>query len=351
MQNLKIITLRDVAAERVSWLWNPYIPQGKITIIQGDPGDGKTTLALAIAAAVTHGEEVGGSAPAAPANVIFQTAEDGLADTIKPRLEAMGADCGRAHVIDESESQLSLSDNRIERAINEKDAKLLVLDPLQAYLGGADMHSVNGVRPLMRCLAEVAERTACAMVVIGHLNKQGGKAAYRGLGSIDIYAAARSVLTVGRILLDENMRAVVHGKSNLAAPGASLAFGLDDSGSFTWLGDYDVTLDEIMNGKPSRDSQFDRAKRFIKNALADGAVPATVIFDRAAADEISQKTLNRAKSALGVISTKRGGQWYWDLPIDAEYSEVGQNEAAQDGQEGQRSDVTALTFLPAGTEG
>ena len=351
MQNLKIITLRDIEAERVSWLWEPYIPLGKITIIQGDPGDGKTTLALAIASAITRGEEVGGGAAVAPGSVIFQTAEDGLADTVKPRLEAMGADCGRVHVIDESEAPLSLADDRIERAINEKDAKLFVLDPLQAYLGGADMHSVNGVRPLMKSLADVAGRTACAMVVIGHLNKKGGKAAYRGLGSIDIYAAARSVLMVGRIPLDKDMRAVVHGKSNLAAPGASLAFGLDDNGGFTWLGDYDVTLDEILNSKPSRDSQFDRAKRLIKNTLAHGAVPATEIFDRANAEDISQKTISSAKSALGVISTKRGGQWYWDLPIDAEYSEVGQNEAAQDGQEGQRSDVTALTFLPAGTEG
>jgi energy-coupling factor transporter ATP-binding protein EcfA2 len=272
MQNLRIITLRDLETERVSWLWEPYIPLGKITIIQGDPGDGKTTLALAIAAAVTRGEEVGGrDAAVAPGSVIFQTAEDGLADTVKPRLEAMGADCGRVHVIDESEVSLSLADDRIERAINEKDAKLFVLDPLQAYLGGADMHSVNGVRPLMKSLADTAGRTACAIVVIGHLNKKGGKAQYRGLGSIDIYAAARSVLTVGRIPLDENMRAIVHGKSNLAAPGASLAFGLDDNGGFTWLGDYDVTLDEIMNGKPSRNSQFDRAKRLIKNALANGA--------------------------------------------------------------------------------
>ena len=346
MQNLKIITLRDIEAERVSWLWEPYIPLGKITIIQGDPGDGKTTLALAIAAAVTRGDEIGGGTRTTPRSVIFQTAEDGLADTVKPRLEAMGADCGRVHVIDESDAPLSLADNRIERAIIETGAKLFVLDPLQAYLGGADFHSVNGVRPLMRRLAEVAERAACAMVVIGHLNKNGGKAAYRGLGSIDIYAAARSVLTVGRIPLDGNcnnfrasaqdMRAVVHGKSNLAAPGVSLAFGLDDNGGFTWLGDYDVTLDEILNAKPNRDSQFDRAKRLIKNALVNGAATASDITERAVADGISQKTLNRAKSALGVISTKRGGQWYWDLPIDAEYSEVGQNEAAQDGQEGQR---------------
>jgi hypothetical protein len=140
------------------------------------------------------------------------------------------------------------------------------------------------------------------------------------------------------------MRAVVHGKSNLAAPGAPLAFGLDDSGGFCWLGDYDITLDDLLNAKPRQDSQFDRAKRLIKNALANGAVPANGVMERAAAEGISQKTLNRAKSALGVILTKRGGQWYWDLPIDVEYSEVVKNE---DGQDGQSSNVTDLAILPS----
>ena len=173
MENtLKIITMRDVIAERVEWLAKPYIPFGKITIIQGDPGIGKSSLSLAIAAAVTRGEELFGNAAAAPAAVLYQTAEDGLADTIKPRLEQLGADCDRVHVIDESERELTLSDERLEAAIIETDAKLLILDPIQAYLGGADMHSANGVRPLMKRLANVAESTGAAIVLIGHLNKK-----------------------------------------------------------------------------------------------------------------------------------------------------------------------------------
>ena len=124
MAELKIITMRDIEAEQVSWLWKPYIPQGKITIVQGDPGDGKTTMMLAIAAAVTKGEILPGGVAAPPVNVIFQTAEDGLADTIKPRLEQLGADCGRVHVIDETEQALSLSDERIEQSIIKTDAKL-----------------------------------------------------------------------------------------------------------------------------------------------------------------------------------------------------------------------------------
>lgn len=346
MPDLKIITMRDVETESVRFLWKPYIPAGKITIVQGDPGEGKTTMMLAIAAAVTTGSALPGGRNAAPGNVIFQTAEDGLADTIKPRLTRLGADCSRIHVIDEEECSLSLSDERIEQAIMKTGAKLFILDPLQAYLGGSDMHSANGIRPLMKSLAGVAERTGCAIVIIGHLNKKGGKAQYRGLGSIDIYAAARSVLTVGRIGLDEAMRAVVHGKSNLAAPGASLAFGFDTDDGFCWLGEYEITLAELLFGSKTDskpESQLFKARRLIETELTGRSVPAADMMQMAEERGISPKTLNRAKSALGVLSVKRQGQWFWELPISVDY------EVCQDGQRsqgGHGSPVTALTILP-----
>lgn len=346
MPDLKIITMRDVEMESVRFLWKPYIPAGKITIVQGDPGEGKTTMMLAIAAAVTTGIALPGCKSSVPGNVIFQTAEDGLADTIKPRLTRLGADCSRVHVIDEEERSLSLADERIEQAIMKTGAKLFILDPLQAYLGGSDMHSANGIRPLMKSLAGVAERTGCAIVIIGHLNKKGGKAQYRGLGSIDIYAAARSVLTVGKIDVDETMRAVVHGKSNLAAPGASLAFGFDPDDGFCWLGEYEITLAELLSGNKSEskpESQFLKARRLIETELTGRSVPAVDMMQMAEERGISPKTLNRAKSALGVLSVKRQGQWFWELPITVDY------EVCQDGQRsqgGHDSSVTALTILP-----
>ena len=300
MAQLKTFSMGDVQAEQVRWLWEPYIPLGKITIIQGDPGDGKTTMALAIAAAVTSGLPLPDSSGSSPANVIFQTAEDGLADTIKPRLGQLGANCDRVHVIDECEEALSLADERIEQAILKMDAKLFILDPLQAYLGGADMHSANGVRPLMKQLGSVAERTGCAIVIIGHLNKKRSKAQYRGLGSIDIYAAARSVLSIGRIDVDEHMRAMVHGKSNLAPPGVSQAFGLDPANGFCWLGEYDISIDDLMSGRRSTpENQFSRAQRLIESALAGEPIAAVEIMQMAEEQGISAKTLNRAKSALG----------------------------------------------------
>jgi RecA-family ATPase len=198
---LKIITMRDVKPETVEWLWEPYIPYGKITLLQGDPGDGKTTTATAIAAAVSTGATLPGGGRTTPSGVIIQNAEDGLADTTIPRLERFGADVDRVYFIDEDES-LSLSDERIESAIVRTGARLCILDPIQAYLGGANMNSANGIRSLMKRLGDVAAWTGCAMLLVGHMNKSGGKSQYRSLGSVDIYAAARSVLTVGRIPQD-----------------------------------------------------------------------------------------------------------------------------------------------------
>lgn len=145
MENvLKLIRMSDVQPEEVHWLWYPYIPFGKLTIIQGDSGEGKTTFVLAVISAMTKGDALPERDAAEPVNVIYQTAEDGLADTIRPRLDALGADCSRVLVIDESKKELSLNDERIKQAIEETGAKLIVLDPLQAYLGAdVDMTSAK----------------------------------------------------------------------------------------------------------------------------------------------------------------------------------------------------------------
>ena len=149
---LKLISMSEINAEEVQWLWYPYIPLGKLTILQGDPGEGKTSFILAVIAALTRGDPLPECEQAAePMNVIYQTAEDGLADTIKPRLESAGADCTRVLVIDESKRELTLCDARLEEAIRRTAAKLIVLDPLQAYLGSdVDMHRANEVRPVLK---------------------------------------------------------------------------------------------------------------------------------------------------------------------------------------------------------
>ena len=268
--------------------------------------------------------------------------------TIVPRLAQFGADIDRVHFINEDERELSLADDRIEKIIIRTGAKLFVLDPIQTYLGGANMNSANGVRPLMKQLGAVAARTECAILLVGHLGKKGGKAQYRGLGSVDIPAAARSVFTVGRIDVDDNMRAIVHNKSNLSPPGASLAFGLDPAGGFTWLGEYDITIDELLSGKKKPETQFAKARRLIETALAKGPVFSADMMQMAEEQGISAKTLNRAKDALGVISAKRGVQWYWELPIEVSYTEVGHDgQHSQDSQpcDGHDASMTSLTIL------
>jgi len=336
MTELRLIKMSDIQPEPVEWLWKPYIPSGAISLIQGDGGTGKTTTALAIAAAVTRGDALPNDVGGIPANVIIQNAEDSYTRTIRPRLEQFGADCDRIEVIDEDDGALSLSDGRIEQAIARVGAKLIIIDPVQAYFGSANMNSANGVRPLMKQLGAVAARHNCAVLLVGHLHKKGGLPQYRGLGSIDLYAAARSVLTVGKIPVDDDMRGICHNKSNLSSAGNSLAFGLDPMGGFCWLGDYDITIDELLNGTKKPESQFAKARRLIESALANGAVPAVDMEQTAEEQGISPKTLHRAKSTLGVISVKRGGKWYWELPIDVEYTEVSQGgQHGQDSQTGQ----------------
>lgn len=311
---LKLIRMNEVEATEINWLWYPYIPYGKITVIQGDPGDGKTTVVLAIAAAITTGVALPERKTATePMSVIFQTAEDGLGDTVKPRLVQSGADCERVIVIDESEKELSLSDIRIEQAITLTGAKLFILDPLQAYIGAdVDMHRANEIRPVLKRISAVAEKTGCAVVVIGHLNKGANKSQYRGLGSIDIQAAARSVLTVGRIKGKPYTRAIVQGKNNLAPEGAAIGFELDPATGFRWIGTLPITIDELLSGiMPERDTTYDRAVDFLKAELADGEKAAAFLFEKAASKEIQERTLRSAKQALAIPSFKRDKKWFW----------------------------------------
>jgi len=341
MAELKILRMSDITPEPVNWLWEPYLPSGAISLIQGDGGQGKTTVSLAIAAAVTRGEPLpgqGGYIP--PATVVIQNAEDSYAQTIRPRLEQFGADCEKIFTIDETDRGLTYDDERIERTLSETGASLLIIDPLQAFWGKANMNAANSVRPLMKHIGAIAARHNCAVLLVGHLHKGRGKASYRGLGSIDIFAAARSVLTVGSVGGDANIRAVVHNKSNLAPPGKSLTFMLDPSTGFNWMGEDDITIDELLNGwaRSKPESRFSTARSFVENILRDGPVAATEIMSKAAEQGIATKTLQRAKVDLRVYSRKRDNAWYWELPIDGECTEVPQE--SQHGQDGQHSQVS-----------
>ena len=324
--NLKLINMEQVEVEKIDWLLYPFIPFGKVTIVQGDPGEGKTTMVLQIIAKLTKGEAVlpsGSDEPALeaktvdlePVNVIYQTAEDGLGDTIKPRLLSVGADCSRVMVIDDNDQALTMMDARLEEAIIKTKARLVVLDPIQGFLGAAvDMHRANEIRPLMKRIAVLAEKYHCAIILIGHMNKNSnGKSSYRGLGSIDFQAAARSVLIVGRIKDEPEIRVVCHVKSSLAPEGKSIAFRLDKDTGFEWIGEYDISADDLLSGD-NRGQKIHAAKEFLQEVLASGSVAQTKVAEEAESRGIKKKTLWNAKKELEIDSVKIGNQWFWMLP-------------------------------------
>lgn len=322
---LKLIHMEDVVSKEVKWLWYPYIPYGKITIIEGDPGEGKTTLVLKLAAALSRGLPLpcDDDKEYEPIHIIYQTAEDGIEDTIKPRLEKAGADCSMIRVIDETDKELSMTDDRLEQAIIETKARLIILDPIQAYIGATvDMHRANEIRPVLKHLGIIAEKHNCAIILIGHMNKaSGSKSTYRGLGSIDIQATARSVLLVARLRDKPNIRIMAHDKSSLAPAGDAIGFEMTEDNGMVCIGPYDITIDELLSGNEGRGKKkLDIAENFIKEYFGSNKViPSNEIMMEAAKRSIKRNTLLSAKKKLGITSDKEKAEdgtiyWTWVMP-------------------------------------
>ena len=312
-----MIRMSEIQQTEVEWLWYPYIPFGKLTIIQGNPGEGKTFFAMQLAAACTNRKYLPQMEPFEPFNVIFQTAEDGLGDTVKPRLVSAEADMERVLVIDDTEHPLTLADKRIENAIRENNARLVIIDPLQAFLGAnVDMNRANEVRPILRRLADTAQNTNCAIVMIGHLNKaSGSQSTYRGLGSIDITAVVRSLLFIGKVKTDPTTRVIVHEKSSLAPPGQSLAFSLGDEKGFRWIGAYDISAEDLLAGGEGNKTELKQelAVKLITEFLAEGKKVSSAEINAEARERgISERTVRLAKNSMGdKIASERQGKDWW----------------------------------------
>lgn len=349
----KIITpvvtcLADIEPEEVSWLWYPYIPLGKLTILEGDPGIGKTWLALQIAASVSTGNSFPDSADGIPkerrepANVLYLSAEDGLGDTLRPRLDKAGADVSRVFVLqgwtakdpetgEESQGSITLQHIPVIRqAIENYRPALLVIDPLQAYLGaGVDMHRANEVRPVLSGLASLAEEYGVAVLLIRHLGKsQQDRAIYRGLGSIDFSAAARSILLAGQDPQEPGKRALIQIKNSLAAQGPAIGYELRD-GQFFWTGLSDLTAASVLAPEQAGEekSALDEAIEWLRDVLSNGPLEKKEIVKLARDAGIisnSDIRLRRAKDklrvkAIPVKEPNASGKliitgWKWTLP-------------------------------------
>lgn len=308
----------SVQETEVEWLWYPYIPYGKLTQLQGDPGEGKSTFILNIVALLTTGKPMpDGYKAGGIQTVIYQCCEDGAADTVKPRLMAAGADCKKVAYIIDGEEALTLDDGRIEEAVVKTGARLLIMDPLQSFVPqDGDLHNAGKMRSLLGRLAAVAEKHRCAIVLVGHMNKsQNGKSLYRGMGSIDITAIVRSVLMVERDEDDPKIRYMFPIKSSLAAEGDAIAFKFDRRYGFQWIGPCAHKHLEWKE-EQTQENKSETTERLLKSLLMGKDMPGSQIIHYMAQIGISKRTVDKAKKKLGITSYKVKRKWYWSLPQD-----------------------------------
>ena len=314
----RLVCMADIEEREVEWLWKPYIPYRKITLFRGDPGLGKTYFALMVASIVSNGwafpDKYGdtGFTPTAAGNVLFLTAEDDLEDTIKPRLRKAKADMSKIHSFTD---YITFADPQFEDLLKECSPRLVIIDPLQAFLGeGIDMHRANEIRPIFSHVRHLAERYNCSFIMLEHLNKNpGGKAIYRGLGSMDITGAARSVLMFGCDPQNDANKGFIHAKSNLDRKGEIVGFSITEHG-LEWNPNTTLTDDMILghstkSGRPSY--EVDEAVEFLKEQLQGNFITADEIYKRAEAQGISKRTLQRAKKEAGVDTVQKDRKWYW----------------------------------------
>jgi hypothetical protein len=318
--------LADVAPERVAWLWQGRIPLGKVTLLEGDPGLGKSTLTLELAARVSRGAPQEGDRVAwEPAGAVIVGAEDGLGDTLRPRLEAAGADLTRVAAF-QLERLPTLPDDlaNVRAAMHAVGALLVVFDPLMAFLAsGVDSYRDQDVRRVLRELAGLAAESGAAVVIVRHLTKQSGtKALYRGGGSIGIAGAARSVLLVADHPERYGERVVAPVKSNLCAPPPALAFALEpvaDAVRIAWRGTATFAADALVAPPITAEdsSAIGEALHFVERLLGNGPVAARVADRERKEVGVSDYAWKEARRRLGVEADKEGfsGGWVLRLPI------------------------------------
>ncbi len=335
-----IVWLDEVQPERVNWLWPGKIARGKLTVLAGDPGLGKSFVTLDIAARLTSGlawPDAPGT-PIEPGGVVLLGAEDGIADTIRPRLDAAGADVSRIVAIEAVHSvnangnkagrafDLTSDIRALETAIRAIDnCKLVIIDPISAYLGETDSHKNGEIRGLLAPLATLADKHGVAILAVTHLNKNtGGAAIYRTMGSLAFTAAARAAWIVTKDNDDPDRRLLLPIKNNISADTGGLAYRLEPGEGglpiIAWEPDtVNLSADSVLGQHTSNsiNGALEEAKQWLLDVLSDGPVPARDVKESAQRDGVASRTLSRAKQVLGVSSTREGysssGRWLWAM--------------------------------------
>lgn len=315
-----IALLSQLKARRTDWLWHNRIPLGELTILDGDPGTNKSSLTIDLAARVSTGREMPDGTAGSEGGVVLLQGEDSLRKTLLPRLIAAAANLERIAASDDVRIPDELS--RVEDAVQKVKAKLVVLDPLMCFLQ-LNANAEQSARRAMGSLRELAERYDLAIVLVRHLSKSGGKKAlYRGMGSIAITAVVRCAFLVAPSPRDPNMRVLCHYKSNLGPTTSSLLFepAEDDQGRvrIEWHGECEYSADDLLNATPGDSGARDEARKFLWKILADGPLPCRVIRKQIVARGLSERTAERAKADLGILSLRKGfgqgSQIFWQLP-------------------------------------
>lgn len=315
----KVVRLSNVEAEEVDWLWYPYLPLGKVSLLEGDPGLGKSWFTMALASYISQGKKLPGNKERIKGKVLLMSAEDGLGDTIRPRLDILEGDVKSIYAY---ATPVFLDEDgfaEVEEEIEKIKPLLVIIDPIVAYMGAkVDLFRANETREIMSGLSQIAEKYKCTIIAVRHLTKGGkDKSIYRGVGSIDITAAARSALMVGPHPEEANHRCICHIKSNLAPKGPTIEYSLDAHrrNPFRFEGFNDLSVEEVMRANPdtmTRDSN-EEAEKFLVETLKKKSQSEDILYRDGEAVGISRKQLRQASETLDIRKVKNKGKIKWVL--------------------------------------